>query len=68
MINIVSIDLDCFNSTPSAGNSVKFTAKSPAAAMEWVVAIKEAIRVEKERERREVSHKWKRMGSGQTYQ
>ena len=37
------------------GNSTKFTAKSPASAMEWVVAIKEAIRVEEERERAEVS-------------
>lgn len=37
-----------------AGNSTRFTAKSVAAAMEWVVAIKEAIRVEEEREREEV--------------
>ena len=37
------------------GNSTRLTAKSPAAAMEWVVAIKEAIREDEERARKEVS-------------
>ena len=36
------------------GNSTRFTAKSVGEAMEWVVAIKEAMRVLEEREREEV--------------
>jgi len=39
----------------STGNSVKFSARSAKECMEWVVAVKEAIRVLEEKEREAVS-------------
>ena len=48
----------------NVGNSTKFTAKTVKHTMEWVVAIKEAIRVQEEREREEVSKEGYGQGGG----
>ena len=50
----VAIVMTCVYPPTYSGNSTKFTAKSVTGAMEWVVAIKEAIRVQEEKAREEV--------------